>query len=1706
MKRILLTLAIAFFALAAHAQLNNSWIDYSKTYYKFKVASDSLCRISQPALQALGLQNTPAEHFQLWRNGKQVRLYTSVATGPLGTGDFIEFWGQMNDGKPDLDLYRDQDYQLSDKYSLNTDTSSYFLTVNTVAANNLRYTQSANVITGTLTADPYFMRRVEENYKNQINRGYAAVIGEYVYSSSYDIGEGWTSNGVFSGFSLSKEFTGLNVYTAGPPNSLSVAVSAVGDALYTRDLVVKLYNTTVTPVPNPMPFFNYKKDTMRNLPLSYLLNPNSLPVSVAGNSTNANDRILVAAISVTYPATFNFNAQKNFYFELQPKATPSYLVINNFNNNGTAPILYDITNGRRYFGDISTAGQVKFELPASTEPVRKFQLISQDASNMINIGAGAFTTRNFVNYANIANQGDYLIISNPVLYNNGSGVNNVDLYRQYRASAAGGNFNAKVYNIEELNDQFAFGIRNHPAAIRDFIRYAGSSFSVAPKYTFIIGHGISYRDFNDHKNEPQVNQLDLVQTFGWPASDILLACPPGSNVPTVPIGRLGAVNGTEVGYYLDKMKQYEQLQASPVHTIAEKGWMKNILHTIGGADSAENAEFTIYMNGYKDVVEDTLYGGVVETFAKTSVAAVEQQQSQRISQLFTTGLSYIKYFGHSSANELAINLNYPETYNNAGKYPFMHVSGCTVGNFFTYNVNRVGGYAGMSLSEKYLLQNQKGSIGFLGSSHYGIAPFLDVYNAELYKNFSLRMYGNTIGNQIKKTIEDLGSSPGLDYYTRIHLEEINLHGDPALKINYFDKPDYAIEDQLIKFTPNIISVADNNFTVDVKMVNLGMATGDSMRVLIRQRLPNDSIRILYDQVRLSVKNADSITLTVPINPITDKGLNKLLVSLDEGNRVNELSESNNTISKDFYIFEDELRPISPYNFSIVNTQNIPFYASTANPLNSMRQYTMELDTTENFNSAFKKTYSANGVGGVIQFSPGNINFTENTVYYWRTATIPTGTSPIIWNNSSFIYLANGGTGFNQSHYYQHQKSTVKDIKLATDNKWKFDVSVASVQMKNGVFPTAASQAQDYQVNVDGAVIVQSVCATADQLGIAIFNPIGFEPVLNALSGPGRFGSDPVCGVTKRYSFWYTLSTPAKRAAARDLLRNSIANGYYVVVMNFANANAAANTYAEDWKQDDPGGTNTLYHALKEAGFAQIDSFNRPRAFNFIYKKGDNSFTPAWILSDGPTDKISFTINCNSTKASGTITSPAFGPARTWSQFHWRGNRQEASGGADSLSFDVIGITPTGTESTLYTVDSTTKDFDISAIDAVSYPRIKLKMFNQDKEMGTPYQLDYWRVNYTPLPEGAVAPNILFTMKDTVEQGEKIQFKLAFKNISPIAFDSLMKINFVITDRLNQPHPISIPKGKKLIAGDTLVVSYEIDTRNFPGANTIFVDVNPDNDQLEEYHFNNVLYKDFFVKGDVYNPLLDVTFDGVHIFNRDIVSAKPHILVNLKDESRYLALADTALLKVQVRYPDGSLHNYQFGDSMRFTPANLATGQNSATIDFLPHFPEDGEYELIVSGKDVMGNTAGKLDYHVVFNVISKSMISNLLNYPNPFTTSTAFVFTITGSEVPQNIRIQVLTITGKVVREITKDELGPIHIGNNITEFKWDGTDMYGAKLANGVYLYRVLTNLNGKSLESYNGRSSRLDSNGQATTVTEGVSGTDKFFNKGYGKMVILR
>lgn len=1689
MKKLLLVLFL-FIATSTIAQTyTNSWIDYNKTYFKFNVGKTGLFRISQSALNSIGLGGIPAEQFQLWRNGEEVSMYTSVATGLFGASDYMEFWGLMNDGTKDTRLYRNADYQLSDRYSLQTDTAAYFLTVNP-AGNNLRFVSAANNVSGnTLSPEPYFMNTRSVFYRNKINPGLGLDLREYVYSSSYDMGEGWTSDDVAPNFALSYYFDTLNMYSGGPAPSFYFA--AAGNAQNQRNIRVKLYNTIVDD--EPMSNFTYLKKNLANLPAADFPSPDHLLISIEPISAVATDRLVVSTFAIKYPSKFNFNNQANYYFELPASTQGNYLVIDNFNSGGASPVLLDLTGNQRYTGDInSIPGKVQFVLPPSTTSLRKFQLISEAASNINSITS--FTQRNFINYGAASSQGNYLIISNSVLFNNGSNVNNVDLYRAYRSSLAGGGYNAKIYDIDQLTDQFAYGIKKHPLAIKDFIQYAKNSFSQKPQYIFLIGKGITYNDYRSNQSSPFAEQLNLVPTFGNPASDILLAAPYGSTVPDVPIGRLSAISGTEVGNYLQKIKEYENAQVSGTQTLDSKLWMKNIVHVTGGSDSSETSLFNFYMSQYGDILADTLFGGHVESFAKTSNSAVQLIASERITQLFNQGIGILSYFGHSSSNLLAFNLSDPTAYSNQGRYPFFFVSGCTAGNNYIYDSTRVT-TTNLSISENFVLANERGSIGFFASSHLGVPPYLYSYGTELYKQIGVDNYGNTIGSDIRNVISILGgANSSLDYLTRINMEELNLNGDPALKINPQPKPDYVIEDPEVLVNPSFISVSENSFGFQAKAFNIGKAIKDSVYFEVKRTYPSGTTEVIYRKKIPGLRYADSINISIPIISTRDKGDNKITVTIDADNSVSEMSESNNSITKDIYIYEDEATPVYPYNFAIINSTNQKLYASTANPFSTTKDYVMEIDTTELFNSSRKVTKTLNSAGGLLEFDPG-ISYADSTVYYWRVSLLPASglSTDYHWNNSSFIYFANGSLGSNQSHYYQHLYSNKQNIQLDSSRHWQYTAVNNVIENRGGVFPTAANVSTDFEGNVNGAAYAESVCGISGII-FSVLDPVSLKPWLNTMGGSsGRFGSDPVCASDRLANFQFNILDSNKRKAALRFLRDTVPSNYIVLVRNISGTNPSSNTYAADWQGDTAslGSGNSLYDELKTQGFVLIDSFYRPRAFIFMYQKDNPAFNPSFVLSKGIYDKIDLTHNFLAPDTLGFITSPKFGPAKNWKQMHWRGSSLEPNS-PDNPSIQIIGVDSLGNSTTLFNVNKAMQDVDISSVNAAKYPFIQLKMRNVDSVKLTPYQLSYWRLNYDPAPEGALAPNLYFTSKDTVEQGEILHFGIAFKNISLAAFDS-MKVKIAIIDANNATHILPLQKQKALISGDTIKINYDINTRNYPGANTLLVDFNPDNDQPEQYHFNNFLYRNFYVKTDKYNPLMDVTFDGVHILNRDIVSARPHIVIKLKDENKSLALNDTSLLKVQIQYPNGGpLKTYNFdNDTMRFTPANLANGENTATIDLSPALTgDDDEYVLIVSGKDVAGNTAGNLSYNIDFRVISKPMISNLLNYPNPFTTSTAFVFTVTGSVVPQNIRIQILTITGKVIREVTKDELGPLHIGRNITEFKWDGSDMYGQKVANGVYLYRVLTNLNGKSLDKF----------------TDANDDTDKYFTKGYGKMYFMR
>jgi len=88
-----------------------------------------------------------------------------------------------------------------------------------------------------------------------------------------------------------------------------------------------------------------------------------------------------------------------------------------------------------------------------------------------------------------------------------------------------------------------------------------------------------------------------------------------------------------------------------------------------------------------------------------------------------------------------------------------------------------------------------------------------------------------------------------------------------------------------------------------------------------------------------------------------------------------------------------------------------------------------------------------------------------------------------------------------------------------------------------------------------------------------------------------------------------------------------------------------------------------------------------------------------------------------------------------------------------------------------------------------------------------------------------------------------------------------------------------------------------------------------------------------------------------------------------------------------------------------------------------------------------------------------------LNYPNPFTTSTKFMFEHNQVCAALETQIEVFTVTGRLVKTINTEVKTQ---GFRTEGIHWDGKDDFGDQLAKGVYVYRVtVTNPDGGTAQA---------------------------------------
>jgi hypothetical protein len=125
--------------------------------------------------------------------------------------------------------------------------------------------------------------------------------------------------------------------------------------------------------------------------------------------------------------------------------------------------------------------------------------------------------------------------------------------------------------------------------------------------------------------------------------------------------------------------------------------------------------------------------------------------------------------------------------------------------------------------------------------------------------------------------------------------------------------------------------------------------------------------------------------------------------------------------------------------------------------------------------------------------------------------------------------------------------------------------------------------------------------------------------------------------------------------------------------------------------------------------------------------------------------------------------------------------------------------------------------------------------------------------------------------------------------------------------------------------------------------------------------------------------------------------------------------------------------------------------------------EQGPHRLLIKGWDV-NNNSSEVELNFTVGKKEDPKVQRLYNYPNPFSNSTQFLLEHNQSCSSLDVQLQIYTVSGRLVKTIQEKA---VTSGFTIRGIFWDGKDDFGDKLANGVYVYRLIyQNEEGKKAE----------------------------------------
>lgn len=1656
---LLLTFTL-FFGTAA--QSPQDWIGDNQSYVKLKVAEDGWYRVSSSELQEVGfpVATVSAAQLQLFRRGEEVAINTETQEGSAVL-DYFEFWGEKNSGIYDARLY-EGDIHPHTYYNLFTDTATYFLTWSS-STNHKRIqvnTQNDDFGLAPTTKHQKIDRILQVN-EYATGRYFGGSGGDFQLSD-YDGGEGWTGSRVSKGSSQDFAFS-LEDWVAIDTPSVEIIAIGRNSLQHVVTVLAGASAASLTEVGN----FSFDGYT------AFRYEQQIDPALIGGSGElivrctvtgvdGATDFVSFSSVQIVYAQALNLQTGNSELFTFSPSSDERrYLQI-----QATAPdqfTFYDVTDP-----------WTPVRLPQNSL-TNQADLVFPSAATQRKIAAVATTLQvpdiSFYSFDPIDLTGkNYLLITHELLRDHPDGTDPIQDYANYRSSTAGGNYDVVVAEIGDIYDQFNYGDPSVVALVNLF----SQSYAEGINQALILGKGRTinqnlYRKSYGNPDSLSTSEV-FIPTYGVPGGDNMFSI--GLNAedelsPAIATGRVSAWKPDHIRSYLDKVIETEA-------TNFDALWRKNLLHLSGGTTVSELSSFAAFIENFKDVAEgDYLGGRALNQNKQTSAVSEEFDLSEEVNQ----GVGFITLFGHSSNTVTDVEIGTPSNeafnYQNDGRYPLIIVNGCKAGEIFGNT---------FSFGEDWVSFPSAGAIGFIAHADQASSNNLKRYTDRLYEIglADTAFFGASIGQvMIEAAKQYYQGAAGTSESSQTQIQQTLFQGDPALSYFGASSPDFAlIQDQLSakSISGGQLLAQQDSFLLRVPVANYGVTTTDSLGILVERTYPDGSQQ-LYTFLRPPVRYSDTLEFFIS-NDLQRElaGTHSLMITLDPDQSIAEIDELNNEGSLEVFISAGSTIHLFPYDQAVVTEDTLELVWQPTNLFEVRRGFLLEIDSILSFSSPFFQQRTLVGEN-LLTYEMDLSNVSDGSVLYWRTRFSDLESpSDSIFETSSFTYNKSLAPGWGQFDYAQFIQNEYTGMTLdPTSLQLSYSTSEVPVEIT-----TQGTEFFDYESNkvvVNQSDLLVTVNTIDPFCRTNTLNAIVFDKDNGQLKRPiSLSGLDIneslVCGRLPQMIYNLTSTELYTNRRLEELI-NKMDNGDQIVLFNLDSIS---------YGSFDAG----IVEVLSSVGIdpSTITTLQDGQPLVAFGKKGALEGTALVFFENGSAleprqQTLIASSSIIATASEGTIKSGIIGPATSWGSYEAVMNFT----GDDQVAVNITAYSAQGVSEEVE-VGSLAPQIDLSQVDAKEFPFLSFSIDVTDPLDLTPPSLQSFYISFEGSPESVLVPNQ--KVGSEVPEGQLLSKSFDLLNISKVDFQDSVHVRFKLRNVDAELVENSELFLSPLVAGDTARISYERSTVGLSGENDLSITV--ETGQVERVNFNNKLTFNNVatVIPETIRPLVDVTIDGRYILDGEIVSSKPLIHISFTDENRFLRKKDTTGISLSLQTPGGTgLEKVLFTDPDLIWSA--ADEDKPFEIDYQPNLVDDGMYMLSVTAEDESGNAFSEEPYQISFEVINESSITHFFPYPNPFSTQCRFVFTITGSTIPENLMIQIMTISGRVVKTIDEIEIGTIQIGNNITDYAWDGRDEYGDLLANGVYLYRVIVQSEGQELERRN-------------------TSADQALKRGIGKLYILR